>query len=694
MRKIKSKIIIAILICSILISAIIGGISLIIGENVTESESNDKLVFMAESNALKLNKKFEGAEYTIDALTSDVLSTIDLDKLKTDSKYLANYSDSLCQIVKGTLNRNSDYIRIHINLNPELTGEAADISICNIDKKGNFQREEQLPKDKYSRDNKDMEWYYKPIELKKGVFSLPHISPVFNKEVISYEKPIFKDNLVIGVVGLDFEFDNIKKAVKDIKVYNTGYAVLYNEKFDYLVHPDFSYKDNLATVKNGLYKNIYDDIKDNNSGYYKYKSKDGKTKILGYAKLSNGWVVTVAPPIEEIFKPLQKLRTTILIIMSAGILVSVIVALWLGKKISKPIVAATEIVNNISTLNLIYEIPEETKKYGCYKDETGVMITSIINLKNTLVDIIEKINTNSTDIFNHSEKLTTATENMTISIDNVSKTVEELASGASEQASDSNKSADDLEDLGRQIHNVTQNANSVKVNSYETKKASIQGHNNITLLVEKFAVNNDVTSKVSNNVDNLSNKSTSIGDIVKTIQDIANQTNLLALNAAIESARAGDAGKQFAVVAEEIRKLSDETSKFTKEIASIVNEIQKEINYAKTNMDNGVESINDANNALSEVENAFGLIEQSIDTTINQIDTLAETLKKVDINKERVISSVKAISNISEESAASTEEVSSSIDEQLTSMESIKLTTEKLNDVATRMTDIVNLFKI
>lgn len=694
MKKIKSKIIVAILICSILISAIIGVVSLIIGENVTESESNDKLVFMAESNALKLNRKFEGAEYTIDALTSDVLSTIDLDKIKKDNNYLVNYSESLYQIVKGTLNRNSDYIRIHINLNPELTGEAADISICNVDKKGTFQREAQLPKEKYNKNNKDMEWYYKPIELKKGVFSLPHVSTIFNKEVVSYEKAIFKDNLVIGVVGLDFEFDNIKKAVKDIKVYNTGYAVLYNENFDYLVHPDFTYKDNLATVKDGLYKNIYDDIKDKNSGYYKYKSKDGKTKILGYAKLSNGWVLTVAPPIKEIFKPLQQLRTAILIIMSSGILISVIIALWLGRKISKPIVAATDIVNNISTLNLIYAIPEETKKYGLYKDETGIMITSIINLKNTLVDIIEKINTNSTDIFNQSEKLTVATENMTMSINNVSKTVEELANGASEQASDSNKSAEELEVLGNQIHYVTQNANNVKYNSSETKKVSIQGHNHITLLVEKFAINNDVTRKVSNNVDNLANKSSSIGTIVKTIQDIANQTNLLALNAAIESARAGDAGKQFAVVAEEIRKLSDETSKFTKEIASIVNDIQKEINYAKTNMDSGVESITDANNALVEVENAFGLIEQSIDNTLNQIDTLAETLKKVDMNKEKVITSVKAISNISEESAASTEEVSSSVDEQLASMESIKLTTENLNDVATKMTAIVNLFKI
>lgn len=694
MKKIGTKIIIAIVLCSIFLSTIIGGISLIVGSQVTENESTDKLVFMAEINSQKLSKKFEDAEFTLDNLSSYILSNIDLGKIKTGINYLSTYSDSLEPILKEFLNKNSDYIKLHVNFNPELTGQANDISISNLDKKGTFQIEDKISKDKYNPNNKDMDWYYKPIEMKKGVFSLPHMSPTLKKEVVSYGKPLIKDNVVVGVVGLDFEFDNIKTAVKSIKVYNSGYAVLYNEKFDYLVHPDFTYKDNLATVKSGIYKDIYDEIKDKNSGYYKYKSKDGQTKILGYSTLSNGWVITVAPPIKEVFKPLNDLRTKITIVMVLGIILSIGVAVFLGKKISKPIVLATDIVNNISELNLLYEVPEKAKKYLNSKDETGIMITSVITLKNNLINILDRININSNDIFNYSQTLSSATENTVMSIDNVSMTVSSLAKGASDQAADSHQSSEELESLGNEIHIVSQSANIVKENSYETKNVSIKGHEFLNILIDKFTSNNEVTNKLANNVSNLANKSSSIGTIVKTIEDIANQTNLLALNAAIESARAGDAGKQFAVIADEIRNLSDETSNFTKEIALIIHEIQLEIDYAKTTMDDGVESVDAANGAMKEVEKSFALIEHSIDNTLNQIESLANSLKKIDINKEKVITSVQAISNISEESAAATEEVSSSIREQLDSMENIKLTTENLNSVATKMNDIVKLFKI
>ena len=103
-----------------------------------------------------------------------------------------------------------------------------------------------------------MQWYYETIKNKNGTWSIPHTSSIFNSMYLTYSKPIFKNDVLIGVVGVDLKLSYIKNLVNSIKIYNTGYASLYNDKYDYLVHPDFTYKDNLATVKNGVYKDLYD----------------------------------------------------------------------------------------------------------------------------------------------------------------------------------------------------------------------------------------------------------------------------------------------------------------------------------------------------------------------------------------------------------------------------------------------------
>ena len=121
-------------------------------------------------------------------------------------------------------------------LNPELTGEVTDVTLADIKGTGNFEIQPQLTKEKYNSNNKNMQWYYETIKNKNGTWSIPHTSYIVNSDVITYSKPIFKDNVLIGVVGVDLKLSYIKSLINGIKVYNTGYASLYNDKYDYLVH--------------------------------------------------------------------------------------------------------------------------------------------------------------------------------------------------------------------------------------------------------------------------------------------------------------------------------------------------------------------------------------------------------------------------------------------------------------------------
>ena len=470
MKNISTKIIIAIIVCCISIATIIGIISLNVANKIIDKEATEKLAYISESNAGKLSQKISVPVDMLNNLSYNIISTFNLEESKKDSQYLNKYKEDLVPVLKKYSENSNSYLGVYVFFNPDLNGQAADVCFADTKNNGVFERQQETVKEQYSQDNKNMAWYYEAINEKKGEWSNPHTSAIMNLSVVSYTVPIFKDNTLIGVARIDLKFSDITKAIKDIKVYTTGYATLYNSKYDYLVHPDFTIKDNLATVSNGLYKGICEEFKQHESGFVKYKSKNGQDKILGYSRLSNGWVLTVAPPVNEVFSGIERLKMIIYIVIGLGSILSIIVALYLGKKISKPIVLATDFVNNLSKFNLSYNMPEESIKFSQNKDEIGVMISALINLKENLVHMIDRLKDSSNEIFKYSEELAEASEKTLISIDSVSETVGELAKGASQQAQDSQESVEKLENFAEEINIAAQNSKKVKQNSNETKK--------------------------------------------------------------------------------------------------------------------------------------------------------------------------------------------------------------------------------
>lgn len=694
MKKISTKIIVTIIICCVTLSSILGTVSIIAGKTFINKEAMDKLVYMSKSIAGDLNENLNLSENKVGYLYSNVLNSFDTEQLKSDPTYIEKYKNSLVSAIKNDSEGSNSYSSMYFILNPELTGEVTDVTLADIKGTGNFEIQPQLTKEKYNSNNKNMQWYYETIKNKNGTWSIPHTSYIVNSDVITYSKPIFKDNVLIGVVGVDLKLSYIKSLINGIKVYNTGYASLYNDKYDYLVHPDFTYKDNLATVKNGIYKNIYEEMQGNHAGFIKYKSKNGQFKLLAYTKLSNKWVLTVAPPISEVLSGINKLVMIISFIIIIGILLSIIAALYLGRKISEPIKATTELVTAISQCDLSSNIDKNLDKFSHNNDEVGYMIRAVLNLKKNLINVVLNLQNSSSQIFKYSKSLSTNTSDTLIYINNVSAAMSELASSAVEHATFSQDSLEKIKSLANDIQVALQSSNVVKEAHKNAKEMSIKGSQSLNILTEKFKINSDVTNKLSTIVDNLDNKSDSIGNIVSTINTVSEQTNLLALNAAIEAARAGEHGKGFAVVAEEIRHLSEQSTNSTKEIANIINEIQQEISLAKNTMDIGMDAVRKSNTSIIETEKSFNLIQDSIQNSLNHINNLSINIKSMDENKEKAIVSIEKISTISEESASSTEEVSAMVKEQTSAMNSISDTAKELNELSIKMDKLVAMFKL
>ena len=368
------------------------------------------------------------------------------------------------------------------------------------------------------------------------------------------------------------------------------------------------------------------------------------------------------------------------------------VAYYFSKKITKPILLVKELVDKTANFDLSTDNSFGVLKN--YKDETGEIAKSALNLRAELRNIVKLIKSDSNNVLNFAQGLSISTGETVISIQGVTQTVEELANGCNSQSKDAQESVEKLNGLSNEIDITVDSSIKVKEFSSEVKGINKTSKNAFKMLKVKLLQNNVATMEVSRNIEILSTKSESIGKIVSSIEAIASQTNLLALNAAIEAARAGEAGRGFAVVADEVRKLAEQTASSTKEIGTVVNEIQKEIINAKTSMKVGEGLVSEVDVAIVDTDKAFNLIEESIDNALIKITQLSEHVLKIAKDKNEVIHSIESISAVSEESAAATQEVSASMDLQFESMEKISTTSEELKTISNSLENLVNKFKI
>jgi len=458
-------------------------------------------------------------------------------------------------------------------------------------------------------------------------------------------------------------------------------------------------------------KSIIKDIIENglkeDGGYTDYWfAKKGETVASpkrGYSKAFKdfNWVIGTGNYVDDIDKFIGSEKNVLLkdfvstvtnfIILVVGVIgLSVIISFYFSKKISKPILKISKLVDKTAKLDLSHEAYyEEILKY---KDETGIIAKAVIDLRSALRKIIVDLQDNSIEVLKYSKDMVVATDETVQSIEAVSVAIEELAKGATNQVQDAQSGVMELTSLALEISTAVDSSGLLKDYSNETKLVNAEGLKSMKVLTEKFREGNKSNEEVVENIAMLENKSSSIGKIINTIQDVAEQTNLLALNAAIEAARAGEAGKGFAVVADEVRKLAEITARATNEITNMIGEIQGEISKVTMNINRGVSINKEANLSMDLSQKSFNIIEKSIINMISQIDTLGSNINNVDKKKDMVLQSIEGMSAVSEESAASTQEISASMEEQTSAMEEIANTAENFEKIVVKLDEIVKKF--
>ena len=691
----RSKLVLLISLCSFFCTLLVGAIGYFQTYKVLTEKSKTELQLITKNETSNFNSMFSNIEQAVRFVKNTTLSDFDLDKAREDPSYLKSYSDKIAPATKRLAETTQGAMGLYISLNPDLFGVKQGIWYADTNNKNVFLRQEMTDIKQFSEnDIEHVGWYYGPIKAGKGLWLDPYLNKNINVTMISYVEPIYIDNTPIGVVGMDVNFNLFKEALEKVKVYDTGYAALISSEGDFLIHPTFTSKDNINTINNGSIKFVMDELNKSEAGVIEYKFEDLDI-VQGHARLSNGYIIGVVVPKDELLKDLNRYTTLILIVDLIMFTFIFIIGFYFSSSVSRKVKYVTEILQKASNYDLSQDKDLENKRAKIKtKDEIGIMALASLKMREEFKNLITLIKKSSKNVTLSSENLSNITKETVHSIDAVAKSTDDLANGATELAKNVQDGVTKLENLSDEITEISNGTELMNKYIEETRNANKEGLMCVNALEIAVKDNIDMVQKVGVQFKNLDSNSKLIGKMTETIKSIASQINLLSLNASIEAARAGEHGRGFAVVAEEIRKLAYETSNSTKEIENIVKKIQDDINITKSYVEDTKNVIEKTDESNKKTQIAFNLIGSSVKNILTQINLLIDSIKKVDREKGGVIIAIESVSAVSEESAAATEQISASVQEQTSSIEQISQSTNTLRDIASELDSLINKFTI
>ncbi|WP_324824417.1 methyl-accepting chemotaxis protein [Sinanaerobacter sp. ZZT-01] len=512
-------------------------------------------------------------------------------------------------------------------------------------------------------------WFKDETDIKRGyIITEPYVDLDTGDQIITVSAPVYNPSgsQIIGIVGIDVHINKINEMIAEHKTtYETDKTVLFSDTGVVL-----SSQDDEDILKNmteiGLSKEMLDDLKSPSGDVIQF-SDDGVSSygVTGTIEAAD-WKILLTIPEKEFLSAVRTTKRTVTLFFVVAGMILLAVMLLVSRSITAPLKRLTAVIDEMAKGNLDAEI----NIYA--NDEVGRLADSMRQLTQRLhsyVDYIAEISDalyefgngnltlhleqaydgefervkeammNASTVFKHTigEMVDIASQ--------VASSSEQVASGSQMLAQGTTEQASSIEELSATIQEISENVNK---NAQSAMHAATQ----VQTVGEAADKSNEQMVHMMKAIDEINVKSSEIGKIIKTIDDIAFQTNILALNAAVEAARAGAAGKGFAVVADEVRNLASKSAEAAKNTTILIEDSIRAV-------ENGTSIANETSQVLSEVlEGVIQTVERihEISNASNeQADSLSSTLQGV----EQISAVVQTNSATAEESSAASEELSS-----------------------------------
>ncbi|MEG0472011.1 MAG: methyl-accepting chemotaxis protein [Solibacillus sp.] len=460
------------------------------------------------------------------------------------------------------------------------------------------------------------------------------------------------------------------KAASSIKQFYLNYISYSNTTIE--VRQKYGYE-NAATL-----------FKNSGSQNFKNYIDENIEKLIGLLQQNNEKTISDL----EAFALASKIS---FFILSA---IAMVITISLSIVLSKSIRRNTHAINH-SIIDIAQAGGDLTRRVHVKtKDEFAQIAVSTNILIESISTLIKRVSNLAENVSGSSQELMALADENSHTIDSIANSTLDIANDSTEIMTSIGIAANEMHKLEQSMHELTEKAREVQQASNEMKNAAYIGSQSVTQSSNVMLEIEETMASTSATVEALGRKSSDITSIIGTITAIAEQTNLLALNAAIEAARAGEHGRGFAVVADEVRKLAEQSQQAASKVSSIVGSIQSEVSSIIEQNVTGVQTVIRGVDVANETTDSLQNILKQSETTSTILSHMVEQIEQTLLNSHDVTASFVHVTAIAENTASNTERSAAAATQGSASMQQINASAVELATQADDLRSVVNEFKI